>query len=350
MKLTQQTPDSNPLAKFDFEHTPFGVVFADHMLLCDCISGVWEEPQIIPYGQLSYSPSFSALHHGQSIFEGLKVSCNDLGEPVFFRLSDNFSRMNKSAERMCMPQIPEHVFMDGIKQLIKTDKAWVPAQEGFSLYVRPVYFSNDFAIGVKPATNYRFIVFTTPIGKYFKEPLKVWVEQQFSRSAEGGTGYAKAAGNYGGGMYPTKLAQENGYQQVIWTDARENKFVEESGAMNLAFVIGNALCTPPLSHSKLAGITRDSLLRLAQEEGMEVKEENISVDQILAWHDAGLLKECFGVGTAVNIAPICRIGTKDRVIDLPLMDDNSVGSRLGEKINAYRRGRLGDPFGWLSSL
>ena len=266
------------------------------------------------------------------------------------RLYDNFNRMNRSAERMCMPPIPENIFIEGLKKLIEIDKDWIPTQEGKALYVRPVYFSIDEVIGVKPAENYRLVIITTPTGAYYSEPLKVLVEKTYSRSSEGGTGYAKAAGNYGGAMYPTKLAMEKGYHQLIWTDAIENKYIEESGSMNVMFVINDVLVTPSLSNSKLAGITRDSILKLAIDMGIKVEERNITVDEVIEAHEKGQLQEAFGVGTAANVAPIALIGANGKDYVLPNPANFVVANKIGKALTEIKMGKAEDKFGWVIKL
>lgn len=346
---TQLTKESR-LNTVDFSHLVFGKVFSDHMLIADFEDGKWKTPEIKPYGKFLIAPSMSALHHAQSIFEGLKIYKNEKGDILFFRLKDNQKRLNVSAERMCMPPVPEEIFIEGIKELVRIDKAFIPVGENLSLYVRPVYFSTDEAIGVKASQNYRFIVFTTPTGPFYNEPLRVKIETHYSRSAEGGTGFAKAAGNYGGSFYPTKLALDKGFHQLIWTDAKENKYVEESGSMNLMFVFDKTLVTPSLSHSKLAGITRDSILKLAKHLNIPFEEREISIDEILEKNKQGLLKDAFGVGTAAGIAHIDVIGYEDVLIKLPEISERTISNKLLLNLNNIRTGIQEDPFGWVEKL
>jgi branched-chain amino acid aminotransferase len=334
----------------DFSNLVFGKVFSDHMLVADFENGKWNTPEIKPYGKFLVAPSMSALHHAQSIFEGLKVYKNSQGDILFFRLEENQKRLNVSAERMCMPPVPKEIFIEGIKKLVEIDKNFIPYGEGLSLYVRPVYFATDEAIGVKASQNYRFIVFTTPTGPFYSEPLKVKIETHYSRSAEGGTGYAKAAGNYGGSFYPTKKAMEEGFQQLIWTDAKENKYVEESGAMNLMFAFNDVLVTPSLGPSKLAGITRDSIITLAKSMGIKVEERNISVDEILEKYQKGSLKEAFGVGTAAVIAPISVIGYRGQLLNLPPNSDENISNVIARELQNIRTGSTADKFGWMQKL
>jgi len=334
----------------DFSNLVFGKVFSDHMMVVDFENGKWNTPEIKPYGKFLVAPSMSSLHHAQSIFEGLKVYKNENGDILFFRLEENQKRLNISAERMCMPAVPKEIFIEGIKKLVEIDKNFIPFGEGLSLYVRPVYFATDEAIGVKASQNYRFIIFTTPTGLFYSEPLKVKIETHYSRSAEGGTGYAKAAGNYGGSFYPTKKAIEEGFHQLIWTDAKENKYVEESGAMNLMFAFDDVLVTPSLGPSKLAGITRDSIIILAKSLGIKVEERNISVDEILEKHQQGKLKEAFGVGTAAVVAPISLIGYNGQILNLPPVSDTNISRIIARELQKIRTSSTPDNFGWMEKL
>jgi branched-chain amino acid aminotransferase len=338
------------LKETDFTKLPFGQIFSDHMFSAVHKNGGWHDAEIIPFGNFEVSPALTVFHHGQAIFEGMKAHRNSKGEIFLFRAEDNFRRMNESARRMCMPEIPYNIFVDGLKQLLHVDREWIPVEDGYSLYIRPVYFSIDTVIGVKPADAYRFFILTCPSGAYYNEPLKVWVETHFSRSAEGGTGYAKAAGNYAGAMYPTRLAAERGYHQLIWTDARENRWIEESGSMNVMFVVDGALWTPSLSHSKLAGITRDSILTLARDWGMKVEERNIDIDEIVSAYQAGKLQEAFGVGTAANIAPIITIGHQDLEMQLPAPEMREFSNKMRNTLMGIKKGEIEDMHGWVSKL
>lgn len=338
------------LKETDFSRLPFGQIFSDHMFSAFYKDGAWHEAEIIPFGNFEVSPALTVFHHGQAIFEGMKAFRNAKDEVFLFRLEDNYRRMNLSAQRMCMPEIPRELFVDGLKQLLQVDRDWIPVADGFSLYLRPVYFSVDTVIGVKPADSYRFFILTCPSGAYYSEPLKVWVETGFSRSAEGGTGYAKAAGNYAGAMYPTKLASERGYHQLIWTDAKENRWIEESGSMNVMFVVDGALWTPSLSHSKLAGITRDSILTLARDWGIKVEERNIDIDEIVSAYQAGKLQEAFGVGTAANIAPIITIGHQDLEMHLPAPEKREFSNKMRETLMGIKKGEIPDGHGWVHKL
>ncbi len=341
---------SSRINQVDFNNIPFGVIFSDHMLVADFKEGSWQNAEIIPFGNISVSPSLSVFHHAQAIFEGMKAFKNNQSEVILFRIEDNFKRMNISAERMCMPQIPEDIFIDGIKQLVKLDRNWIPTAEGQALYIRPVMFSTDTAIGVKPSENYKLIVLTMPTGAYYTEPLKVWVETKYSRSALGGTGYAKAAGNYGGAMYPSKLALQNGYHQLLWTDAVNNEDIEESGSMNVMFMFNDVLVTPELKTSILAGITRDSILKIARDWGVKVEERKITVSELIEKYRAGIIKEAFGVGTAANIAQITTIGHPDIIMTLPAIQERTFSTKMYNYLFDLKKGLQTDKYGWLTKL
>ena len=344
-KITQSR-----ISDVDFNELPFGSFFSDHMLVADFENGQWQEPKIIPFQRLPFSPSLSAINYGQAIFEGMKAYYGSDGNILLFRPMDNFKRMNTSAERMCMPEIPEEIFMNGLKELLKVDRAWVPKTDGASLYIRPVLFATDEAIGVKPSETYKFCIVTCPVQSFFKDPLKVYVETHYTRASEGGFGYAKAAGNYGGAMYPTKLAQKNGFHQVIWTDATEHKYLEESGAMNLMVVIGDTLITPKLTESKLAGITRDSVLKVAKHWNVKTEERNISINEIIDAFNNQTLKELFGCGTAANIAPIKMFGYAGKEYPMPVSNDEFFSVKVARYLSNIKQGKTEDIFGWIVNV
>ncbi|HRI80750.1 MAG TPA: branched-chain amino acid aminotransferase, partial [Cyclobacteriaceae bacterium] len=248
------------LSQVDFRDIPFGKVFADHMFMADFRDGDWRNLRVVPYGKMQVSPATPAIHYGQSIFEGLKAFKNEQNEALVFRPLDNWKRMNVSAERMCMPYLPEDIFMDGLQTLLELDRNWIPTTDGSSLYIRPFMFSADEYIGIRPSLDFTFMIINSPVGPYYSTPVKVRIETKYTRAAEGGTGFAKAGGNYGASLYPAKVAQEQGYHQLIWTDSREHKYLEESGTMNLMFMFDDTLVTPILGDTILKGITRDSVL------------------------------------------------------------------------------------------
>ena len=335
------------LSQVDFSHLPFGKQFSDHMFRADFNGEHWVNEEIIPYGNIEVSPAAAVLHYGQAIFEGMKVYRSDAGEILYFRPFENFKRMQTSAIRLCMPLIPETLFMEGLRQLVKTDQEWIPKGDGNALYIRPVYFATDGVIGVKPSESYTFLILTSPTGAYYTDDLRVKIEKTYSRASRSGTGYAKAAGNYAGALYPTRLAQQKGYNQVIWTDAATNTKVEESGTMNLMFVIDGVLVTPSLSPSKLAGITRDSVIELAQHWGMRVEERDVFVEEVVQAFRDGKLQEAFGTGTAANIAPISVIGHEGEDFVVPVAGPDTFAMRALSFLNDIKAGRIEDPFNWI---
>ncbi|MFD1468325.1 branched-chain amino acid aminotransferase [Hymenobacter caeli] len=343
---TQRTTASR-IAERDATPLEFGKVFSDHMLVVDYRAGEWQEAQILPFGDLPVSPANSALHYGQAIFEGMKAYPTAGGGVALFRPLDNWARLNASAERMCMPPVPEELFMQGLKELVRLDAPWLPRVPGGALYIRPFMFATDGMLGVRPSESYRFAIITCPVDVYYTKPLRVRFEQQYVRSAEGGAGFAKNAGNYGAAMYPTRLAQQEGYHQLIWTDASEHQYVEESGTMNIVFVIDGKLITPALSTSILDGITRRSVLQLAREMGVAVEERRVSSREVIGALEAGTLQEAFGVGTAATIAPIATIGHEGRDYELPASAPEALSQRLGAALGAIRAGQAPDPHGWM---
>lgn len=339
------------LHEVDFDHIEFGKVFSDHMFVVHFRDGAWQTPAIVPYGDLSLSPATSALHYGQAIFEGMKAHRQHDGRIVLFRPLDNLLRLNLSAERMCMPALPEELFMEGLKALVRLDERWVPSAAGTSLYIRPFMFSTDGFVGVRPSNDYTFIIFTSPVNAYYSQPLRVRFEHHYVRAAEGGTGFAKAAGNYGGAMEPTRRAQAEGYHQLLWLDAAEHRYIEESGTMNACFVIGDTLVTPAVSSSILDGVTRRSVLALARQWGVAVEERRVSAAELVEALETGTLREAFGCGTAATIAPIAVIGDgHGRDYELPAWSADSLGVRLGRTLDAIKAGTEPDVFGWLEAV
>ncbi len=338
------------LAELDLANLEFGKLFADHMLAVEFIGGEWQQPRIVPYGPLAVSPANSALHYGQAIFEGMKAYRQADGGVGLFRPLDNWRRLNASAERMAMPTLPEEVFMQGLRELVKLDAAWVPGAAGSSLYIRPFMFATDGFLGVRPSTTYHFGIITCPVASFFTKPVRVRFEQQYVRAAAGGAGYAKNAGNYGAAMLPGKIAQQEGYHQLIWTDASAHQYVEEAGAMNVMFIIDGTLITPALSTSILDGITRRSVLELARDWGMPVEERRVSSREIVAAIQENRLTEAFGVGTAATVATIATIGHDGHDYDLPALTDSAFARRVGAALEAIRTGNAADPHGWMVAV
>jgi branched-chain amino acid aminotransferase len=347
IKITKN--ENSNLAKFDFDNIKFGREFGDHMFIVDYADGAWGDPRVVPYENIPMSPATSAIHYGQSIFEGMKAFKK--GDDVYlFRPTDNAKRLNKSAERMCMPTLPEDLFMEGLRTLINVDRGWVPESDGASLYIRPFMFATDAFIGVKPSETYRFIIFTCPVGKYYTDDVKVKIETHYSRSMAGGTGFAKAAGNYAAALYPAKVAQEQGYHQLIWTDAVEHKYIEESGTMNIVFQIGDTLVTPPSSETILAGITKNSVLTLAKEWGVKVEERQVEVAELIQAAKEGTLKEAFGAGTAATIANISIIHFEGIDYNLPPVAERKFSAKVLKELESIKRGKIEDKYGWVLAV
>ncbi|HEV7378568.1 MAG TPA: branched-chain amino acid aminotransferase [Dyadobacter sp.] len=341
----QQTSNSR-LHEVDFNNLVFGRNISDHMFISEYRDGQWHDSRVVPYGDLSLSPATAALHYGQAIFEGMKAYKNEAGEVLTFRAIDNWKRLNKSAERLCMPTIPEDIFMGGLNELLKLDAGWVPSQDGCSLYIRPYMFATDPYIGVKPSDSYYFIIFTSPVGSYYAKPPRVKVETKYIRAAEGGVGGTKCAGNYAGSLYPAKLAQQEGYDQLIWTDAREHAYIEESGTMNIMFMIDGKLVTPFVSETTLDGITRKSIVAIAQHWGIPVEERRISVKEIIDALKDGSLEAAFGAGTAVVISPFATISYEDVDYTIPEVKEDSFVAKVKKYLTEVRTGAAEDTFGW----
>ena len=342
--------ERSKLNDINLENIPFGKYMTDYMLEVDYENGKWQTPEIKPYQPMLIAPSLAAIHYGQSIFEGVKAYKNADGEPYIFRPLDNFKRFNKSAERMQMPTIPEEIFIDGMKQLIKLDINWIPAKEEHSLYIRPFMFSTDETLGVKPSENYKFMIILSPTGPYYATPMRIYVEEQYVRAVPGGIGFAKAAGNYGGSMFPTAQAKLKGYDQVLWTDAFEHKYVQECGTMNVVFIIGNTAVTPDLSTGTiLDGVTRDSVIVLLKEMGLTVEERPLNIDEVIEAHKAGTLKEVFGTGTAATISLIKELRYKDYVMDFEV-EKWEVAPKVKKMLNDIRYGKTADNNGWMMKL
>ncbi len=334
------------LNEVDFKNLEFGKYIADHMLVCDYANGAWKTPQIVPYANLSLSPSTLALHYGQTVFEGMKAFTMQDGRINIFRMSKHYDRFVKSLERMCMAVPSKEIFMEGLMRLIEIDKAWVPAESGSALYIRPFMYASEAKFGVKISDEYRFIIFSGPVPSLYATPIKVKVETNYVRAAKGGTGNAKCGGNYGAAYYPTKLAKEEGYDQVLWTDSKENKYIEESGMMNAMFVIDGKLVTPPLSDSILDGVTRDSLLTLANDFGYATEERPVSIDEMEKAFKEKKITEAFGAGTAAVVAPIQTICINGIDYCLPAYSEDSLHNKLKNQLELIRTGQAADVHEW----
>jgi branched-chain amino acid aminotransferase len=334
------------LAETDFNDLPFGRTFSDHMFIADYADGEWKNFQIVPYGEIGLSPAISAIHYGQSFFEGLKAYKHADGKVSVFRPYMNAARFNKSAERLCMPELPEDIFVQSIAALVDIDQDWIPTQPHHSLYIRPFMFATDPYLGVTPSKTYKYMVLVGPVGPYFSKVLKVKIETKFSRATEGGFGYAKAAGNYGGAMLPLKKAMEEGYDQMIWTDSKEHAYIEELGAANVMFLLDGKLITPSTRDTILKGVTRDTVLTLARDWGYPVEERRVSVVEILEGAKTGKLTDAFGAGTAATIAPIGEIEHEGQLYTLPGTEKREFSKRLLKTLDEIRYGVIADPYGW----
>jgi len=329
----------------DFDNLPFGSVYSDHMLECDFINGAWQTPVIKPYAPISLDPSAKIFHYGQSIFEGMKAYKDKDENILLFRPTDNCKRLNKSAERLVIPQIPEEIFMAGLKKLLEIDSAWIPTKEGSSLYIRPFMFASGKGFHASPADAYKFFICTAPSGAYFAGKVKVLIEEKYARAANGGVGFAKAGGNYAAQFYPTQLAIEKGYNQVIWTDDNTHQFIEEAGAMNIFIRINDTLITSPTSDRILDGITRKSILQIAADHGMNTEVRKISVGEVVEAAKNGNLKEMFGAGTAAVISPIAGFGYQEDDFELPVLE-NPYATQLKKLITDIQTNKTEDPYGW----
>lgn len=348
IKITKTT--HSRINTCDFNNIQFGTVFSDHMFVVDYADGKWSNPEILPYGPLSLSPSTFALHYGQAIFEGMKAYKNTSGEAQLFRPKDNMKRLNQSAKRMGMAELPEEVFMEGLKQLIAIDSDWIPTKAGSSLYIRPYMFATDEFVGVRPAKHFKFVIFTCPVNAYYPKPIRVIVEEKYVRAFDGGVGATKAAGNYGISMLPTAEANQKGFDQIIWTDGREHKHIEESGTMNVFFVIGDKVITPALDGTILAGVTRDSCIKLLQAKGYAVEERKVSVDEIVDAANKGELKDAFGTGTAAIVAKIAAINYKGTEYTLPNPEEREVSNYLYKTLGEIQTGLIPDNFNWIEKV
>ncbi|MBK7381838.1 MAG: branched-chain amino acid aminotransferase [Flavobacteriales bacterium] len=346
-KIAIQRTAKSRLPETDLENIKFGRVFSDHMVVMDFEDGAWKAPAIMPFGDLKMSPAALVLHYSQTIFEGLKAYRNVNGGVNLIRPKANIARMNRSAKRMCMPPIPEDVILDAMIELVRLDQDWIPKGDDAALYIRPFMFASDQYLGVRPSDGYRLIIFTCPVRGYYSEPVKVKVETHFSRAFPGGTGEAKCGGNYAGALYPSKVGMDEGYHQLLWTDGLTHKYFEESGTMNVFFNVDGTLVTPALDGTILRGITRDSIIKIAADEGIRVEERQVSVEEIEVAAKNGRLRSAFGAGTAATIAHIQSIAFNNAVYDLPDVSTRDLANLVGTKLDDIRRGRIADPYDWV---
>ena len=329
----------------DFEHLPFGEVFTDYMLTCDFVNGSWQEPSIVPYAPFLMDPSSKVFHYGQAIFEGMKAYKDESDSVWLFRPEENFHRFNKSAVRMAMPEVPEDIFMGGLMQLIDLERNWIKKGLGNTLYIRPFMIATGTGVIAAPSNEYRFMILLSPAKSYYSGDVKVIIAEHFSRAANGGIGAAKAAGNYSAQFYPTKLANEKGFQQVIWTDDATHTMIEESGTMNVFFRINDTLYTAPTSDRILDGVTRKSLIAIAERDGIQLEVRPIFVSEIVEAAKNGSLKEIFGAGTAAVVTTIKGFSYKDIYYELPIIE-TPIALELKNKLTAIQYKLAEDTFGW----
>lgn len=340
----QKSPNSR-IDQVDFDNLTFGQVFTDHMFECDYKDGEWQTPVIKPYGNLSMPPSARVFHYGQAVFEGMKAYKDQDDKIWLFRPDQNFNRINKSSERLAIPEFPKEFFFEGLTELLKLDKDWIKKGFGNSLYLRPFVMATEAGVSASPAKEYKFMIICSPAQAYYSGEVRVKFSEKYSRAADGGVGFAKAAGNYGAQFYPTNLAKEEGFQQIVWTDASTHEYLEEAGTMNIFFRIGDKLVTAPTNDRILDGVTRKSVITLAEEFNIEVDVRRVSVQEILEAAKSGELKEMFGSGTATVINPILGFGFKGEKYELPKIED-SYAKFFKDKLMKIQYNEAEDKFGW----
>ena len=344
-KLDIQKVATSRIHDVDFTNLVFGKTFTDHMFECDFKDGSWQTPTIKPYGPMMMSPAAKVFHYGQAVFEGMKAYKDDNDDVFLFRPNQNIERINKSSKRMAIPEFPVDVFMNALHTLVGMDKDWIQKGEGNSLYLRPFAVATEVGVSASPSNEYKFMILMAPVQAYYKGAVKVLIAEKFSRSASGGVGAVKAAGNYGAQFYPTALAQEKGFQQIIWTDSNEHKYLEEAGTMNVFFRINDTLITAPVSDRILDGVTRKSILEMAKFNGIQTQVRKLTVDELMEAEKQGSLKEIFGAGTAAVVSLISHFGYKDKVYELPKVGD-SYASSFKKQLMDLQYNKSQDPFGW----
>jgi branched-chain amino acid aminotransferase len=334
----------------DLSPQSFGTNFCDHMLLAEYRNGGWTNVRIQPYGPLPLPPSISALQYGISVFEGHKAFRTVGGEDVLFRPYENWERLRRSCRRLVLPEVPLDIYIEGLKELIRTDRDWIPEPDQGALYIRPCVFATDAALRVGPPSECCFAIFTCAVGQYYPAPLRLQVTTDYVRAFPHGTGNVKPAGNYAPALLAEAQARDRGFDGVLWLDGRERRFVEEAGVMNVFFVIDDTVITPSLSDTILPGITRDSVITLLHSMGIPVEERAISIDEIAEAHAAGRLRECFGTGTAATVSHVAEIGYQDMALTLPPVADREIAPAVLDRMTALRTGREPDQFDWLTRI
>lgn len=339
--------DKTRLAGVDINNAPFGKIFSDHMFTAEYLDGEWQNAEIVPFGKLQINPAAHSINYGQSLFEGMKAYRNPQGNPQLFRPLVNHKRLCRTALRLCMPTLPEEIFMGALTEIVRLDKEWIPTKLGSALYIRPIYLADDEYIGVKASNKFKFVVITCPVGPYYSEPVNVLVSEKYVRAFDGGVGCFKAAGNYAPTLLPAKEANARGYHNMLWMNGKNPDLIEEIGTMNVFFVMGDQVVTPRLNGNILEGVTRDSVITILKDKGIKIIEKELSIKEVLSCYEKGNLKEAFGAGTAANIAHIAKIGYHGKDMNLPSMEDRSIGIMLNETLDGIKTSRLPDPHGWV---
>ncbi len=337
--------ETSKIKSVDFSNLTFGRVFSDHMFVCDFEDGKWQTPKITPYQAMTIDPSARVFHYGQAVFEGMKAYKDDDGKIFLFRPDQNSARINKSSARLAIPEFPKDYFLNGLETLLKLDSDWIKPGLGNSLYIRPFVIATEPAISASPADTYRFMIICSPAKAYYNEPVRVLFAEKFSRSADGGVGFAKAAGNYAAQFYPTSLAQKKGFQQIIWTDASTHQYLEEAGTMNIFFRVGNKLITAPNNDRILDGVTRKSVLQLAKDMNMDYEVRRVSVEEIKEAAKDGSLKEIFGTGTAAVISPVSAFEHGGDVFEISPVED-SFAKLFKDTLMHIQHNLAEDAHGW----
>lgn len=343
--ITVNLAGATKINSVDFENLTFGNVFTDHMFVCDFIDGEWQTPVIKPYEPFLIDPSAKVFHYGQAIFEGMKAYKDANDDVWLFRPDENLDRFNKSATRLAMPEITEDIFIGGLKKLLQIEKDWVKKGKGNSLYIRPFMIAVGSGVVAAPSVHYRFMIILSPAKAYYSGEVKVIIAEHYSRAANGGIGAAKAAGNYSAQFYPTKLANEMGFQQIIWTDDATHTKLEEAGTMNVFFRINDTLYTAPTSERILDGVTRKSIVELAEREGIKLEVRPVLVSELVEAAENGTLMEIFGAGTAAVVNPIVGFSYKDKYYELPKLE-NSVATQIKERLTNIQYKLAEDTYGW----
>ncbi|MEM6963909.1 MAG: branched-chain amino acid aminotransferase [Bacteroidota bacterium] len=346
-KIETTKVSKSRLPEIDFDKIPFGRTFSDHMFSADYVDGEWTNFQIVPFSNLSLSPVNLALHYGQSIFEGMKASKMNDGTPALLRPEMHVRRLNASADRLCMPNFPEDLFVQALHELVGLDAGWIPQKEGSALYIRPLMFATDEKLGVTVSDTYKFLIITGPVGPYYPKPVKLYADTQYIRAADGGVGEAKTAGNYAASLYPAKKAMQKGYDQILWLDAKEFKYIQEVGTMNIFFVIDGKVITPATTGTILKGITRMMSIEILRDKGYEVEERLLTIQEVVEAHRDGRLQEVFGTGTAAVVSNVELIHYDGTDMKLPPTETHAIAHLLKNEINGIRSGAVADQFGWV---